>query len=563
MIWRLGRVLACCALLAASSLSQTRLAAPVAQTRVQFVDVTEQLGIHFRHMASPTKQKYLLEPVAPGVALFDCDNDGRLDLLLVNSARIQDPMPKGAMPEKTGPEYWTRLYHQKPDGTFEDMSERAGVTGSGYQIGVAVGDYDNDGNEDLYVTGYPRNTLYHNEGNCTFKDVTDIAGAAAGGYSSSAAFVDLDNDGRLDLVVDRYLDWSFEGNKFCGERDSYRAYCLMDVYPGTNLTVYHNGGNGRFTAVTKAAGMFNTEGKALGVAVADYDRDGRIDVAIANDSVREFLFHNLGSGRFEEVGIPAGAAVDEDGHTYAGMGIDFADYDNDGWPDIIVTDLSNQRYALYRNERDGTFSYATQRTGVGRITFAYSGWGVKFFDFDNDGWKDLIVAQGHVLDTIENSAPQLRYLQLPLLLRNVKGRFEDVSASSGAVFRQPWAGRGLAVGDLDNDGDLDVVIATNNGEVHVLRNDGGNAGHWLQLRLVGRRSNRDAISAVVHVTAPNGSSQWATVTTSGSYLSASDRRLHFGLADQTQVSVEIRWPAGGVQKLNNVRSNQLLVVQEP
>jgi hypothetical protein len=245
------------------------------------------------------------------------------------------------------------------------------------------------------------------------------------------------------------------------------------------------------------------------------------------------------------------------------MGIDFEDYDNDGWPDIVVTDLSNQRYALYRNERDGTFSYATQRTGVGRITFPYSGWGVKFFDFDNDGWKDLIVAQGHVLDTIEKSAPQLRYLQPPLLLRNVNGRFEDVSALSGDVFRQPWAGRGLAVGDIDNDGDLDVVIATNNGTVHVLRNEGGNAAHWLQLLLVGHESNRDAIGALVRITTPSGRSQWQTVSTSGSYLSASDRRVHFGLADQTSADVEIRWPSGAVQNLDHVKADRRLVIEEP
>jgi hypothetical protein len=557
----LGPILSCVLLLSAFP-QANRTTAKLGTQKVTFTDVTAQLGIHFRHQASHTRQKYLLEPIAPGVALFDCDNDGRLDIFFVNGARILDPMPKGAVPEKTGPEYWSRLYHQKPDGTFEDITEKAGVAGIGYQIGAATGDYDNDGNEDLYVTGYPNNTLYHNNGDCTFTDVTKSAGVGGGGYSSSAAFADLDNDGRLDLIVGRYLDWSFDKDKFCGEAEGQRAYCLMDVYPGTYLEVYHNDGAGRFSEVAKPAGMYSTEGKALGIAIADFDRDGRIDVAVANDAVREFLFHNVGKGKFEEVGVAAGTAVTDNGGTYAGMGIDFADYDNDGWPDIIVTNLSGQRYAVYHNERDGTFSYATSNTGIGRITFPYSGWGVKFFDYDNDGWKDLIVAQGHVLDTIQLRAPQLRYLEPPLLLHNEHGVFRDVSSESGEVFRQTWAGRGLAVGDVDNDGDLDVVVTTNDGEAHVLRNEGGNALNWLELRLVGTRSNRDGIGAVVRLTTAAGS-QTVTVNTTGSYLSASDRRVHFGLGREALADVLIHWPSGVEQKLAKVRANQNLTVTEP
>jgi len=535
-------------------------------TRVTFEDVTRILGIDFYHQASPTSQKYLLETMGAGTALFDCDNDRRLDIFFVNGARIADPMPKGSLPVKDDPKYWNRLYHQKPDGTFEDITQKAGLAGEGYGMGVATGDYDNDGNEDLYVTAYPRNHLYHNNGDCTFADVTEIAGVGGSGWSTSAAFVDTDNDGRLDLIVGRYMDWSFDNNPYCGEHlPGHRAYCNPDLFRGVPLLLYHNDGNGHFSDISGRSGLSKLDAKALGLAIADMDQNGRMDIVVANDGMREFLLRNQGDGTFRDVAVEAGTAVDEDGHVFAGMGTDFVDYDNDGKPDIVITDLSDQKYALYRNAGGGNFSYETGSTGLGMISRPYGGWGVKFMDYDNDGWKDLFVAQGHVLDTIEQTFPHLRYLQPLLLLHNQGGkRFVDVSAESGQVFKNKWAARGLAVGDIDNDGALDVVVTTNNGPAYVLHNHGGKANHWLTLRLVGTKSNRDGIGASIKLISFSGQEQFATVTTAGSYLSASDGRVHFGFGTDTSVkSIEISWPSGIVQKLENVKPNQILTVTEP
>ena len=501
-----------------------------------------------------------------GVALFDCDGDGRLDIFFVNGARIDDPMPKGALPVKDSPKYWNRLYHQKADGTFEDITEKSGLAGEGYGMGVAVGDYDNDGREDLYVTGFPSNHLYHNKGNCTFEDVTDSAHVGASGWSASAAFVDVDNDGLLDLVVTRYLVWSFDNNPYCGEHvPGHRGYCSPDIFTGISPILFHNDGNGHFSDWSQKSGLSKLEGKGLGVAFADMDHDGRMDIVVANDAVRQFLLHNEGGGLFKDIAVDAGTAVNEDGRVFSGMGVDFADYDNDGNPDIVITNLSDQKYALYRNTGRGSFTYETGPSGLGLITRLYAGWGVKFFDYDNDGWKDLFIAQGHVMDTIQLTYPHLRYLQPPLLLHNQAGRkFSDVSAQSGEIFKQKWAARGLAIGDLGNRGALDVVVTTNNGPAYVLRNQGGDRNHWLTLQLEGHKSNRDGIGAEVKIVSASGAPQYATVTTSGSYLSASDRRVHFGLgADASVKSIEIRWPSGIVQRLENVNANQILSATEP
>jgi hypothetical protein len=540
--------------------AQAKPAAPTTIVPAKFRDITASAGVHFLHQAPHTSRKYLIETMGSGVALFDCDNDGRLDLFLVNGAPYSDPTPPGTIPQKTGPEYWNRMYHQKSDGTFEDVTEKAGLGGIGYGMGVAVGDYDNDGYEDLYVTGYGGNRLYHNNGDCTFTDVTDKAGVGGGGWSTSAAWVDLDNDGRLDLVVARYVTWDWD-DKWCGPEDN-RGYCHPDVFPPITMLVYHNDGNGHFTEVSHKLGL-DKPAKALGIAIGDYDRDGRIDLFIANDSMPEFLFHQKADGTFEEVGLESGVGVDGDGRTYAGMGVDFADYDNDGFPDLVVTTLANQKYALYRNDHDGTFDYVSYLTGVAGITLLHSGWSARFLDYDNDGWKDLLIAQGHDLDTVEKSYPQLRYREPMMLLRNMGSHFVDVSAQSGPVFKEAWVGRGMAIGDIDNDGKVDAVVTTNGGEVHILRNETPTGNHWLTLKLLGHKSNRDGIGAVVEVTTSAGP-QWVTVSASGGYLSASDPRPHFGLGtDASAKSITIRWPSGIIQTLNNVAGDRIVQVDEP
>jgi len=546
------------------------LAASAAQQSVKvdsasaakFSDITDRAGLKFRYLSSHTAKKYLPETMGAGAALFDYDNDGRLDIFLVNGAPIEDPTPKGTIPKKTGPEYWNRLYHQKADGTFEDVTQKAGLEGVGYGMGVAVGDYDNDGFEDLYVTAYGGNRLYHNNGDGTFRDVTEKAGVGGSGWSSSAAWVDLDNDGFLDLVVLRYLQWDFE-DIWCGEhREGSRAYCHPDYFKAAVPLVYHNNGNGTFTEVAQKIGLAKPA-KGLGIAIADYDRDGHIDLFFANDSMLEHLYHNKGDGTFEEVGLLAGVAADIDGHTYAGMGVDFSDYDNDGWPDIIVTDLANQRYALYHNNGDGTFNYSSPAAGISRMTMTHSGWGVRLFDFDNDGRKDLLIAQGHDLDTIERTSPNLRYREPMLLARNMGKEFQDVTASAGAALGEPYVWRGLATGDLDNDGRLDAVVTANDGPVRVLHNETANANHWILLKLTGHKSNRDAIGAAVSITTASGA-QYATVTTASSYLSSGDKRVHFGLGKASVVeSIEIRWPSGIVQSLKDVAADRVVQIDEP
>jgi enediyne biosynthesis protein E4 len=532
------------------------------ETAGKFADVTSQLGVHFENRSSHTSKKYLPETMGAGVALFDYDNDGKLDIFLVNGAPLADPTPKGTIPEKTGPQYWNRLYHQKADGTFEDVTEKAGLQGTGFGMGVAVGDYDNDGFEDLFVTAYGGNKLYHNNGDGTFTDVTEKAGVGGSGWSSSAAWVDLDNDGLLDLIVLRYLKWDFE-DIYCGiHKEGLRDYCHPDVFQPIAPLVYHNDGNGHFTEVSQKIGL-SKPGKGLGVAFADIDRSGRQSIFVANDSMVEFLYANKSDGKFEETGLMSGVAVDGNGKTYAGMGVDFADYKNDGLPDLVVTDLANQQYALYQNDGDGSFSYSSFSSGLASMTLKHSGWGLKFFDYDNDGWKDLLIAQGHDLDTIQANYPDLRYREPLLLAHNTGKGFVDVSKDSGEVFQHAWVGRGLAVGDIDNDGRVDAVVTTNDGPAYILHNETATQNHWLTLKLVGHKSNHDAIGAEVKLTTSKGS-QWVTVTTAGSYLSSSDKRVHFGLVGETAAQkIEIRWPSGILQHLDNVRADRILQVDEP
>jgi enediyne biosynthesis protein E4 len=533
---------------------------------VRFTDATAALGLDFTHESSATANKYLLETMGGGVALLDYDNDGRLDIFLTNGAKLEDPMSEGAHPDKSDRRFWNRLYRQTADGTFEDVTEQAGVTGlpqNQYGMGVAVGDYDNDGFPDLYVTNYGTNTLYRNNGDGTFIDVTERAGVGAGGWSASAGFFDYDNDGHLDLFVTRYLTWSFQDNRYCGEKKpGYRAYCHPDNFEPVSNILYRNNGDGTFTDVSVPSGIAEHEGKGLGVAFADYDHDGFTDVYVANDSVQCFLFRNNGDGTFSELGLLAGVGFNEDGKTFAGMGVDFADYDNDGHPDIFVTNLSNERYRLFRHNGDGSFRDVTNVSGVGAATMPFSGWSTRFVDYDNDGWKDIFAAQSHVMDTIEKTAPNLRYLQPPLLLRNELGRF--VRVVPGEVFLTDWAGRGAAFGDIDNDGDIDIVVSNVGQKAFVLRNEGGNRNGWLRLDLTGTRSNRDGIGARVKVVTPAGPTQYFTVSTAVGYLSASDKRLLVGLGRDPEASrVEVRWPSGVVQTFENVEAGTTLAITEP
>ena len=537
----------------------------VSAPAVQFADVTQAAGIAFEHRNSATPSKYLLETMGGGVALLDYDNDGRLDVFFTNGAKLDESMAEGKSPDKTDPTFWNRLYRQISSGTFEDVTTKAGVSGAAqnqYGMGTAAGDYDNDGFMDLYVTSYGRNTLYRNMGNGTFTDLTERAGVGAGGWSASAGFFDYDNDGRLDLFVTRYLDWGFQKNRYCGEKKpGYRAYCHPDNFDPIGNVLFHNEGDGRFTDASAKSGIAAVPGKGLGVSFADYDGDGFTDVYVANDSVQSFLFHNNGNGTFEEVGLVAGVGFTEEGKAFAGMGVDFSDYDNDGRPDLFVTDLSNERYRLFRHNGDGSFRDVSNTTGIGGISLPYSGWSTRFFDFDNDGWKDIFVAQGHVMDTIEKTASNLRYLQPPLLLRNESGRFVRVDA--GAPFREAWAGRGAASGDVDNDGDIDLVVSNVGQKAMLLRNDGGNERSWLEIRAIGTKSNRDGIGARVRVVSASGVTQHFTITTAAGYLSASDKRLLVGLdGDATAKLVEIRWPSGAVQTFENVKARAALIATE-
>jgi hypothetical protein len=537
----------------------------VAIATAQFTDITSVVRLGFRQENSPTTRKYLPETMGGGVALFDFDNDGRLDVFFVNGAKVDDPMPKGQMPDKSDPKFWNRLYKQKDDGGFEDVTEAAGLTGvpqNRYGMGVAAGDYDNDGFADLYVTGVGGNTLYRNKGDGTFADVTAAAKVGASGWSTSAGFFDYDNDGKLDLFVGRYLEWSFDLDRFCGQRKpGGRSYCHPDNFSGISNILYRNKGDGTFEDVSEKAGIANPNGKTLGVAFADFDSDGAVDIYVANDSVQCFLYRNKGDGTFTDVSLTSGSGFNEDGKVFAGMGTDFSDYDNDGRPDIIVTDLSNERYVLFRNAGDGIFSDVTDSSGVGRATLAYSGWSTAFIDYDNDGWKDLFVAQGHVMDNIEVTTPNLQYLQPPLLLRNTKGVFSN--ADAGPAFKKPWAGRGAAFGDIDNDGDIDIVVANVGQQAYLLRNDTGNRNNYIRLHATGSKSNRDGFGCRVKVISASGLTQHYTINTAVGYLSASDKRLLIGLgADKSAKVVEVRWSSGIVQTFENVRAGSELKVIE-
>jgi len=543
MLSSLSRIICVSALI----VSATATSGPILELRLP-------PGLDFTLQNSPTPQKYLIETMPGGVALLDYNNDGLLDIFFVNGGHVTSPMKTPEDFDRSNPRYWNRLYRQNKGGSFTDVTEQAGLAKAGdgnYGMGVAVGDYDNDGHPDLYVTSYGKNILYHNNGDGTFTDVTAKAGVAAGGWSVSAGFFDYDNDGKLDLFVTRYMEWDTKHSKNCG--GNYHTYCPPEEFPSTTSILYHNNGDGTFTDVSQRSGIAARKGRALGVAFADYEGDGFTDIFVANDGMQQYLFHNNGNGTFTELGLEAGTALSEDGRRLSGMGVVFQDYDNDGRPDVIVTQLPREIYGVYHNDGDGSFSYRSLETGLGTLSSGSSGWGVGLEDFDNDGWKDLFVAQGHVLDNVEQIDPSLHYLELPLLALNHNGRFERTDSGSTV----PAAARGVAFGDLNNDGWQDAVVTTLGGHPQVLLNRGGKM-HWLVITLRGTRSNRDGFGGRVQV---NGQTRFAT--SAGSYLSSSDKRLHFGLGTAEKATVEIVWPSGIHQTLKDLHADQFLEVREP
>ncbi len=542
------------------------MGASAAEQSVLFEDRRAQAGIDFLHQSGRSNEKFLIETMGGGIGLLDYDADGLLDIFFLNSGGLSIEKGKSVKVDRSSPKYLDKLYRNQGDGTFRDVTEKAGVSGIGhvgYGMGVATGDFDNDGFVDLYATHFGPNVLYRNRGDGTFEDVTAKAGVAAGGWSVSAGFLDYDNDGDLDLFVVRYLDWDFSKHIRCGKE--IQVYCSPKRFQPVSNRLYRNDGDGTFTDVSEASGVSRVLGKSLGVAFNDYDGDGWTDIAVANDSVAQILFHNQGNGKFSNEALVAGVAYNEDGGSYAGMGIDFNDYNNDGQPDIIITNLAKELYALYENDGGGFFSYRTRQSNLAQITNFMSGWGTRFFDSDHDGWKDLFVAQSHVLDNVEKMDPSLSYVQPPLLIRNNEGKFTDVSAGSGNVFEEDLAGRGAAFGDLDNDGDVDIVMSVLDAQPRVLFSNASElAANWIELKIAGTASNRGALGARVHIRMPSGREQWGYVTTAGSYASANDARVHFGLGDEDVVEwLEVRWPSGATKTMRNVKSGRILTVTEP
>ncbi len=525
---------------------------------VKFVDVARSAGIRFLHDNAASSEKYLIETMGSGCGWIDYDQDGLLDLYLVNGAATRIYTPAYALR--------SALYHNNGDGTFTDVTDKAGVGAGGlFGMGVAVGDYDNDGFPDLLVLGYGKCVLYHNNGNGTFSDVTARAGVAnAGRWASSAAWFDYDNDGRLDLVIANYIDWSPERNFWCGEHGpGMRSYCHPDDYNGQPPTLYHNNGDGTFVDVSKKSGLGLKPGNGLGVVTFDYDDDGWQDVFIANDSMANFLFHNNRDGTFREVGYVAGVAVSADGLPEAGMGTDAADTTGNGRMDLMVTHLDSQLARLYRNMGDGTFDDATLRSQLGYTTFHMSGFGARFMDYDNDGARDIFMANGHVLDNIERYNSSVHYAEPKLMFRNLgKGIFENVSDHLGVDFLVPRVSRGAAIGDFDNDGDLDILVNNNGQTPQLLRNDGGNANHWLQIFLIGTKSNRDGVGARIKLVADD-LVLYDQKKGGMSYQSAQDPRFHFGLGHRQVVdSLQIAWPSGSATTLQNVNADQVVTIKE-
>jgi len=519
--------------------------------QVQFEDITQQAGLAFRHTNGTSRDKHIVETMGSGGLFLDYDNDGWLDIFLVDGGSLADPRIAASARH--------RLYRNRRDGTFEDVTTTARIAHQGFGMGACAGDYDNDGWTDLYLTNGGSNTLYRNSGEGMFLDVTQTARVGATRLSTSCAFADLDRDGDLDLFVVQYVDLS-AGEAYCGD-SRVRAYCRPDVYRGLPNVLYRNNGDRTFTDVTRQAGLYSTAGKGLGVVVSDYDDDGWPDLFVANDLVPNFLYHNEGGGVFREVGLLAGVAVASDGKARAGMGTDFGDYDGDGRLDLVVTNFELETHNLYRNLGDGLFADATAGSGMNVATLSFLGFGTVFLDHDNDGDLDIAIANGHVLDNADHFSARSSHAQRNLLLRNDGGRLRDVGLLAGKGFALIKVSRALAAGDIDNDGDLDILVTNNGDTADLLRNAGGQ-GNALLVRVVGKQSNRNGVGVRMRLVAGN-KAQIREVKTGSSYLSQSDLRQHVGLGRARQADrLEIRWPSGRTEVLQNIAANAIITVVE-
>jgi hypothetical protein len=528
--------------------------ASFAHTQIQFRDVTAQAGIHFTHNNGAFGKKYLPETMGPGCAFIDYDNDGWPDILLINGQN---------WPGHPGAESTLKLYHNNHDGTFTDVTRKAGLAVPMFGLGVAVGDYDNDGHDDLFITALGQSHLFHNNGNGTFTDVTKAAGLwGPNEFSTSAAWVDYDRDGKLDLVVANYVQWSLQGDLFCTLDGTRKSYCTPESYKGSSARLWHNLGNGKFEDATQKAKFFDSTSKSLGVAILDYNGDGWPDILLANDTQPNKLYLNKRDGTFEEKGVSAGIAFSEDGVARAGMGVDAADYDRSGRPSLIISNFANQMVSLYHNEGNGLFVDEAPSSEVGRATLVTLGFGCFFFDYDNDGWPDIFVADGHIEDQIEKVQKRVSYAEPPHVFRNLGGgKFVEATQSLGSAFASPKVARAAAYADIDNDGALDVLMTTNGGRAYLFHNEGV-TNHSLRIKLAGTKSNRDGIGAVITANS-GGEKQWKMVRSGSSYLSQSELVATFGLGRGTKAdTIEIQWPSGQTDKLTSVNAGQTVRVEE-
>jgi hypothetical protein len=529
--------------------------------QIRFENRQKASHVDFVLNNATTPDKPLIDSTLGGVALFDFDNDGFLDIFFTNGAQIPSL-------EKDNPTFHNRLYRNNRDGTFTDVTDRAGLQGEGYCMGVAAADFDNDGWTDLYVTGVNRNILYHNNGDGTFTDVTEhaaLSGVDDNGrklWSVGAAWFDYNNDGLLDLFVTNYLDWSLGTSKVCGD-DGKRLSCSPSLYSGLPNLLYRNNGDGTFTEVSRQTGIAELIGKGMSVAVADFDDDGFMDVFVANDQVRNFLLKNFEGQRFTEIGVEAGVAYSEDGLPLSSMGVDFRDLNDDGRPDLIVTALGGETFPLYLNSGHGLFESSSYPSGLGFQTLRMSGWGIGAYDFDNDGHKDLFTANSHVSENADFYGRD-HYRQPNALFRNLRnGRFENVTPQAGSALQSAAAHRGCAFGDLNNDGRIDVVVSAIGEPAKVLYNISSRENHWILIQLEGTKSNRDGIGSKIKITSGSGEIQHNHATTAVGYASASDKRIHFGVGSARRIrEIEIRWPSGRTQLLKDIAPDQILMVKE-